>query len=113
MWNRREWLRSWASALPMVAGLPAAMAQGSAKLQSQPSRAPFGRVVLAVENRAAFSYLPLTIADRMGYFAAEGLDVQVRDLMEPGTALQAVLSGSAQVLSGPYSTSVALRARAH
>ncbi|WP_084397005.1 ABC transporter substrate-binding protein [Hydrogenophaga pseudoflava] len=111
MWSRREWLRSWASALPMVAGLPAAMAQGSAKLQSQPSRAPFGRVVLAVENRAAFCYLPLTIADRMGYFAAEGLDVQVRDLMEPGTALQALLSGSAQVLSGPYSTSVALRAR--
>jgi NitT/TauT family transport system substrate-binding protein len=111
MWNRREWLRSWTSALPMAAGLTAAMAQSGTKLPPPAPRAPFGRMVVAVDNRAAFCYLPLTIAERMGFFAAEGLDVQVRDLMEPGTALQALLSGSAQALSGPYSTSIALRAR--
>lgn len=111
MWNRRAWLWSVASALPAVSGLPVATAQSRATPSQAAPRTPIGRVVLAVENRAAFCYLPLTIAERMGYFASEGLDVQVRDLAEPGQALQALISGSAQALSGPYSHSIALRAR--
>lgn len=76
-----------------------------------PSRPPFARLQLAVPNRAAFCYLPLTVAERLGYFAAEGLDVQIRELSEPGQALQALLNGSVQALSGPYSSAVLLHAR--
>ena len=111
MWNRRAWLWSVASALPAASVPPVAMAQSRSNPAPAAARTPSGRLVLAVENRAAFCYLPLTIAERMGYFAAEGLDVQVRDLNEPGQALHALLSGSAQALSGPYSQSIALRAR--
>lgn len=111
MWNRRVWMWSVASALPAVTGLPVAKAQARVNGPQATPRASSGRVVLAVENRAAFCYLPLTIAERMGYFAAEGLDVQVREFHEPGQALQALLGGTAQVHSGPYSHSIALRAR--
>ena len=110
MWNRREWARYLASGV-LGSALTAVDAQVNPVSPLAPSRVPFARVQLAVENRSAFCYLPLTIADRLGYFAAEGLDVQVREMGEPGQALQALLNGSVQALSGPYSASISLRAR--
>ncbi|MCU0925155.1 MAG: ABC transporter substrate-binding protein [Hydrogenophaga sp.] len=93
--------------------MPAAFAQARpAETAAAPvPRATLGRVVVAVDNKASFCYLPLTIAERLGYFAAEGLDLQVREFSDPGQALQAVLSGSAQLVSGPYSNTISLQAR--
>ena len=110
MWSRRDCGR-WLASAALGAGLPAAMGQVRPVAPPAAPRAPFGRVQLAVENKSAFCYLPLTIAERLGYFASEGLDVQVRDLSEPGQALQALLSGSVQALSGPYSLAIRLQAR--
>jgi NitT/TauT family transport system substrate-binding protein len=110
MWNRREWAKCLASGV-LGSALTAVKAQVKPTLPPPPSRVPFARVQLAVENRSAFCYLPLTIADRLGYFAAEGLDVQVREMVEPGQALQALMSGAVQSLSGPYSASIAMQAR--
>lgn len=108
MWNRRDWALG-------VAGASAAAWYGvraeTQPVPAAPVRPPFARLQLAVANRAEFCYLPLTIAERLGYFSAEGLDVQVRELGEPGQALQALTSGSVQALSGTYRTSLALRAR--
>ncbi|OGB15154.1 MAG: ABC transporter substrate-binding protein [Burkholderiales bacterium RIFCSPLOWO2_12_67_14] len=108
MWTRRGWCRVCASALLGTAP-PATWAQapGPAPLP----RAGGARVVVAVEDKSAFCYLPLTVAERMGYFASEGLDVQVREFTDPGQALQAVLLGSAQVFSGPYSSIINMQAR--
>ncbi|MCB2016952.1 MAG: ABC transporter substrate-binding protein [Hydrogenophaga sp.] len=78
-----------------------------------PVRAPFAHVQVAVENRASFCDLPLTIAERLGYFAAEGVDVQIREFAEPGRALQALLGGTVTAMSGPYSASLTLQARGH
>lgn len=102
MWNRRG-LLSAGMAL-MGAGMPVARAQTAA--------AP-GKVIIAVEQKSSFCYLPLTIAERKGFFAEEGLDVTVRELPEPGEALLAVQSGSAHVLSGPYSATISQHIRGH
>lgn len=110
MWNRREWARCVVSGV-LLPAVPAVAAQVKPSLPPAPSRAPFARLQLAVERRSDFSYLPLTIAERLGFFAAEGLDVQVREMGEPGQAMQALLSGAVQALSGPYATSITLRAR--
>jgi len=110
MWSRRDCGR-WLASAALGAGLPAAMGQVRPVAPPVAARASFGRVQLAVENKSAFCYLPLTIAERLGYFAAEGLDVQVRELSEPGQALQALLSGSVQALSGPYSLAIRLQSR--
>ncbi len=112
MWSRRGLGRVCASAL-LTAGLPAVKAQTPTAAVNAPPlvRAPLGRVVVAVDHKASFCYLPLTIAERLGYFAAEGLDVLVRDFSEPGQALQAVLTGAAHVVSGPYSHTIGLQLR--
>lgn len=112
MWSRRGLGRVCASAL-LTAGLPAVKAQTpTAAVSATPIvRAPLGRVVVAVDHKASFCYLPLTIAERLGYFATEGLDVLVRDFSEPGQALQAVLTGAAHVVSGPYSHTIGLQLR--
>lgn len=112
MWRRRDWGRWCASAL-LGAGLPESFAQ-TRPAESAPATAPrntLGRVIVSVDNKASFCYLPLTIAERLGYFALEGLDLQVRDFSEPGQALQSVLSGAAQLVSGPYSNTISLQLR--
>lgn len=113
MWNRRLWGRWCASAL-LTAGLPAAWSQsGLPATPPAPAapRATLGRVVVAVQHKASFCYLPLTIAERLGYFTSEGLEVQVRDFPEHGQALQAVLTGAAHVVSCSYSDTIGLALR--
>ena len=58
------------------------------------------KLSIAVGGKAAFYHLPLTIAEQLGYFKAEGLEVEVSDFAEGARALQAVVGGSADVLSG-------------
>lgn len=102
MWNRREWGRVTA-ALALSAGLPASRAQPT---PATPVRsAP--KLVIGVDNRTDFACLPLTIADRLGYFTTEGVDVEVRDFPDAAQALQALASGAAHAVSGTYSSTIA------
>jgi len=105
MWNRRGWCRLCASALLGIGS-------SSARAQAGPApRIGAGPLVVAVDNKAAFCYLPLTIAERLGYFKSEGLDVQIREFADPNLSVQAVLSGSAHMYSGGYSSTISLQAR--
>lgn len=106
-WDRRNWCRLCATAM-LGSALPAAHAQ---RAPGTPVRPRSGAVVVAVDHRSSFCYLPLTIADRLGYFAAEGLDVQLREFADVEQSVQAVRSGEAQLYSGPYSSTIALHAR--
>lgn len=104
MWNRRQWgLGAAAAAGTWLVGWPG-------RVQSRPGT-PRTRVVVAVDGRSSFCYLPLTIAERLGFFTIEGLDIQVRELPNPTQAAQAVLSNEAQVLCGPFSSTLYLQAR--
>ncbi|RYF83345.1 MAG: transporter substrate-binding domain-containing protein [Comamonadaceae bacterium] len=69
------------------------------------------RLTLAVGGKAAFYYLPLTIAEQLGYFKAEGLGVEVADFAGGARALQAVLGGSADVCSGAFEHTINLQAK--
>ena len=109
MWGRRDWTRSMAC-LALSAGSYGARGQVRVVVPP-PSRAVGASVSVAVENRAAFCYLPLTIAERLGYFAAEGLDVRIREFTVPGQAVQALLGGATPFMSGPFNTALALAAR--
>lgn len=68
-----------------------------------PPRLSSTRLVISVEQRTPLAYLPLTVAQRLGYFEAEGLDVEVRDLPEPGSALRAVQTQAAHLVCGSFS----------
>ena len=60
------------------------------------------KVAIAVGGQSSFYYLPLTIAERLGYFKDEGLTVEISDFSGGAKALQAVIGGSADVVSGAY-----------
>ena len=79
-----------------------------ARAQSRPEKT---RVAIAVAGRAAFYALPLTIAEQLGYFRTEGLDVDVSDYSGGAGALQAVLSGAADVVSGAYEHTIQLQSK--
>jgi NitT/TauT family transport system substrate-binding protein len=74
---------------------------GTAGLHAQP-RLEKTKVAIAVGGKASFYYLPLTIAEQLGYFKAEGLEVEISDFAGGARALQAVVGGSADVVSGAY-----------
>jgi NitT/TauT family transport system substrate-binding protein len=59
-------------------------------------------VSIAVGGKAGFYYLPLTIAEQLGYFKDEGLDVEISDFAGGAKALEALVGGSADVVSGAY-----------
>jgi NitT/TauT family transport system substrate-binding protein len=59
-------------------------------------------VNIAVGGKASLYYLPLTIAEQLGYFKQEGLTVHIADFAGGSQALRAVVGGSADVVSGAY-----------
>src|SRR5262252_9462972 len=59
-------------------------------------------VTIAVGGKASLYYLPLTIAEQLGYFKDEGLTVNIPDFAGGSQALRAVVGGSADVVSGAY-----------
>jgi NitT/TauT family transport system substrate-binding protein len=69
------------------------------------------RITLAVGGKSLFYYLPLTIAERKGYFKAEGLDVEIVDFPGGAKALQAMVGGSADVVSGAYEHTINMHAK--
>jgi NitT/TauT family transport system substrate-binding protein len=59
-------------------------------------------VQLAVGGKNLVAYLPLTIAERRGYFEKEGLKVEISDFAGGAKALQALVGGSADIVCGAY-----------
>jgi NitT/TauT family transport system substrate-binding protein len=64
------------------------------------------QVSIAVGGKSQFYYLPLTIAERLGYFKDEGLDVEISDFEGGSKALQAVVGGSADVVAGAWENTI-------
>jgi NitT/TauT family transport system substrate-binding protein len=60
------------------------------------------KLTIAVGGKNLLYYLPLTIAESLGYFKAEGLDVTIADFAGGSRALQAMIGGSADVVSGAF-----------
>jgi len=75
----------------------------AAQAQGKPEKP---KVSIAVGGKAAFYYLPLTIAEQLGYFKDEGLDVEISDFEGGSKALQAVVGGSADVVSGAWENTI-------
>lgn len=69
------------------------------------------KVSLAVGGKNLLYYLPLTIAESLGYFRAEGLDVTISDFAGGSQALRAVIGGSADVVSGAFEHTVNMQVK--
>lgn len=68
-------------------------------------------VVIAVGGKASLYYLPLTLAERLGYFKAEGLQPEIVDFAGGAKSLQAMMGGSADVVCGGFDHVVLMAAK--
>src|SRR6478672_11499333 len=66
-------------------------------------------VRVAVGGQTQFIYLPLTLADQLGYFKDEGLSVEISDLRGGSEALAALLGGSVDMVTGFYEHTIRAR----
>ena len=66
---------------------------------------------IAVGGKVALYYLPLTITERLGYFKDEGLNVRISDFAGGTRSLEAVVGGSADVVSGSYEHTINMQSR--
>ena len=69
------------------------------------------KVTLAVGGKNLLYYLPLTIAESLGYFKEEGLEVSIVDFAGGSQALRAVVGGSADVVSGAFEHTINMQAK--
>lgn len=68
-------------------------------------------VTIAVGGKNLYYYLPMAIADWMGFFKDEGLDVKVVDFQGGSRSLQAVIGGSADVVSGAFEHTLSMQTK--
>lgn len=69
------------------------------------------KLTIAVGGKNLLYYLPLTVAETLGYFKDEGLDVSIVDFAGGSRALQAVVGGSADVVSGAFEHTLNMQAK--
>lgn len=99
--RRREFLATSAAALAAAALPSLGRAQAIEKK----------KLTIAVGGKNLLYYLPLTIAEQLKYFQAEGLDVEIVDFAGGAKALQAVVGGSADVVSGAFEHTLNMQAK--
>jgi NitT/TauT family transport system substrate-binding protein len=68
------------------------------------------RVRLAVGGQNQMVYLPTTLALELGFYKEEGLDIELQDHAGGSKALQALVGGSADVVSGFYDHTIQMAA---
>ncbi len=69
------------------------------------------KVTLAVSGKASFYYLPLTIAEQLGYFEQEGLELEIVEFQSALRAQQALSSGAVETVCGSFDHVIALHSK--
>src|SRR6185369_8397690 len=78
---------------------------------SQAQKPELAKVRLAVGGKTSLYYLPLTVTERLGYFKEAGLDVEISDFQGGAKSLQALIGGSADVVTGSYDHTIQMQAK--
>jgi NitT/TauT family transport system substrate-binding protein len=97
----RRFIRALAGALVGLAIATGAQAQAPEKK----------KVTIAVGGKSLFYYLPLTVAERNGYFRDEGIEVEIPNFAGGSQALRALVGGSADMVSGAYEHTINMVAK--
>src|SRR3954447_3021906 len=97
-------MRSW-----IAAGFAALLLASPASAQAQKPETT--KVRLAVGGKSSLYYLPLTITERLGYFKEAGLEVEMSDFAGGAKSLQALIGGSADVVTGSFDHTIQMQAK--
>jgi NitT/TauT family transport system substrate-binding protein len=101
--ERRTFLGGTASIAAFALGMPALAQKGGA-----PEKAS---VKLGVGGKPLLYYLPLTVAERKGFFKEEGLEVEINDFGGGAKSLQSLIGGSVDVVTGAYEHTIRMQAK--
>lgn len=96
--------RSVLAAGLLAAGLHATSTRAQAKLEKP-------RLSLAVDAEAALYHLPLTLAEQLGYFRAEGLEVEINDPLGATRSPLALPGSTPDVFAGAFDSTIHAQAR--
>jgi len=99
-------MRRW---IVLAAAIAACLTMAAPTLHAQALEK--SKVTVGVGGKTLFYYLPLTIAEQKGYFKAEGLDIEILDFPGGARALQALLGGSVDIVSGAYEHTITQQAK--
>jgi len=91
-----------------IGGFALAFALGAAAQAQTPEKK---QVTLGVGGKNSFYYLPLTIAERLGYFKEQGLELTINDFRGGAQSLQALVGGSVDVVTGAYEHTIRMQAK--
>jgi len=69
------------------------------------------RLTIGVGGKPLLYYLPLTIAETRGFFREEGLQVETNDFGGGSRALQALLGGSVDLVTGAYEHTIRMQTK--
>jgi len=97
-------MRGW------MAGLVAALTL-TLVTAAQAQKPELTKVRLAVGGKSSLYYLPLTITERLGYFKDAGLEVEISDFAGGAKSLQALIGGSADVVTGSFDHTIQMQAK--
>jgi len=69
------------------------------------------KVTIGIGGQTLLTYLPTTLAQELGYYKDEGLNVELQDLQGGSKALTAMIGGSTNVTSGYYEHTIQMQAK--
>ncbi|MBO9134852.1 MULTISPECIES: ABC transporter substrate-binding protein [Rhizobium] len=84
-------------------GIPSAMAQ-----DAKPEKTD---VSIGVGGKPLLYYLPLTIAERKGFFKEEGLNVTINDFSGGSKSLEGLVGGSLDIVAGAYEHTIRMQTK--
>src|SRR5690349_12851086 len=105
----RNGLKAAALAAALVVGLGLGSLSGAGVASAQ--KLETTKIRLAVGGKSSLYYLPLTITERLGYFKEAGLDVEISDFAGGAKSLQALIGGSADVVTGAFDHTIQMQAK--
>ena len=103
--DRRQFLLAGATvAMPSLLQGTSSLAQTAGKLEKT-------SLVLGVGGKPLLYYLPLTIAERQGFFKEQGLTVEIQDFGGGSKSLQSLVGGSVDCVTGAYEHTIRMQAK--
>lgn len=92
-----------------LAALALTTALGISPAFAQTAEKP--KLTLGVGGKPLLYYLPLTVAEKKGFFKEQGLEVEINDFGGGAKSLQALVGGSVDVVTGAYEHTIRMQAK--
>lgn len=89
--------------------LALALTASCSKPANQSAQQAVPKVTIGIGGKTLFSYLPVTLAQQLGYFKQAGVDVTIDDFQGGSKSLEALVGGSVDFVAGGYENTLILQ----